>query len=126
MRAHGTRNVHQAEHDSLRDGLGMMLIATIAQIDGIDVGNEPTAELQPIALLPQPHEHIGVRLSQALQPGNFVLKLLQFFRLGPLERDAARHGVAQRPGKDRKSTRLKSQSLKSNSYALFCWKNKAR
>src|SRR3546814_253549 len=26
------------------------------------------------------------------------LKLLQFFRLGPLERDAARHGVAHRPG----------------------------
>src|SRR3546814_8692325 len=59
MLAHGTRHVHQAEHDSLRDGLGMMLIATIAQIDGIDVGNEPTAALQPIALLPQPHEHIG-------------------------------------------------------------------
>src|SRR3546814_20549537 len=51
MLAHGTRHVHQAEHDSLRDGLGMMLIATIAQIDGIDVGNEPTAALQPIALL---------------------------------------------------------------------------
>src|SRR3546814_15435986 len=61
MFAHGTRHVHQTEHDGLRDGLGMMLITAIAQIDGIDVGNEPTAALQPNALLPQQNGRASCR-----------------------------------------------------------------
>src|SRR3546814_9661483 len=56
MLAHGTRHVHQSDHDSLRDGLGWMLIATIAKIDVLDLGIQPTAAIQQIALLPRSEE----------------------------------------------------------------------
>src|SRR3546814_17108954 len=76
MLAHGTRHVHQTEHDSLRGGPGMMRIATIAQIDGVVVGNEPTAALEASALLPPQHKPPGDGISQTPLPRNLLLKPL--------------------------------------------------
>src|SRR3546814_5492714 len=73
--------------------IALLIVANIA----LGLGHELFGRANELAIMAA-HKSIGLTISQALQPVNFVLKLLQLFRLGPLERNATRHGVAHCSG----------------------------
>jgi len=85
---HRARDIHQAEHHRLRDGLRIAFEPTISQIDRIDIGNPSRLAVERCELVAEPGK-LDLVGAAFLELDNLRPDLLDVVETRPSQRDAS-------------------------------------